>query len=267
MLRSLLRLMVLVFPLAMLAAGCTRLQRAPMAHFHARTVVVDGQVSRYKVFVSQAAAQATGPLPVVLFLHGSGERGRDGSKQTGAGIGPYLLTRTADFPAVVVLPQAPENQEWTGHNNRVAVAALDAAMKEFDGDPARQYLTGMSMGGYGSWNIALDAPTRFAAIVPVCGAVLAPREERPTLYVTSVAHERDPYAVIAQRLKQVPVWLFHGALDDVVPPADDRKLVAAFKDAGARDVRYTEYPQGNHNAWDAAYADTAMWQWLFAQRN
>jgi len=266
MFRSLLRLIVPIL-LAMLATACTSLPEASMHPFQARTVSVDGTISRYQVFVPAAAAQATGPLPVVLFLHGSGERGHDGSKQTEAGIGPYLRAHAAGFPAIVVLPQVPENQEWAGHNNRVALAALDAAMKEFNGDPARQYLTGMSMGGYGSWNIALDAPTRFAAVVPVCGAVLAPREERPTLYVTSVAQARDPYAVIAQRLKHVPVWLFHGALDDVVPPADDRRLVAAFKAAGAREVRYTEYPQGNHNAWDATYADPTMWQWLFAQRN
>ena len=257
MLRSLLRRLALL-PLAMLVTACTSLPEAPMDHFHARTVTVDGKVSRYQVFVSEAASQATGPRPVVLFLHGSGERGRDGIRQTEAGMGPYLRDHAADFPAVVVLPQVPEDQEWAGHNNRVALAALDAAMTEFNGDPARQYLTGMSMGGYGSWNIALDVPARFAAIVPVCGAVLAPREERQTLYVAAVAHERDPYAVIAQRLKHVPAWLFHGALDDVVPPADDRRLVAAFKAAGARDIRYTEYPQGNHNAWDATYADPAM---------
>ncbi len=112
----------------------------------------------------------------------------------------------------------------------------------------------------------MDDPRRFAAIVPVCGAVLAPRAVRPTLFVEQVAHEADPYAVIAQRLQHTPIWIFHGALDDVVPPDDDRRLHAAFQRAAARDVRYTEYPEGNHNAWDATYADPAMWEWLFAQK-
>ncbi|GAB3057180.1 prolyl oligopeptidase family serine peptidase [Stenotrophomonas tumulicola] len=264
MLRSLLRCCVAVTVL-MFFAGCASTPDPTAGRFESRSVTVDGHASRYQVFVPADALRAAGSLPVVLFLHGSGERGRDGVKQTTAGLGPYLRAHAADFPALVVLPQVPDHEEWTGHNNRVALAALDAASAEFGADPSRQYLTGMSMGGYGSWNIALALPDRFAAIVPVCGAVLAPRLERGSLLVESVAAESDPYRAIAQRLKQTPVWMFHGALDDVVLPDDDRKLHAAFKAAGAADARYTEYPQGNHNAWDATYADPAMWQWLFAQ--
>lgn len=231
----------------------------------ARAVKVDGQTAYYQVFIPATATRVSGSLPVVLFLHGSGERGNDGVKQTHAGLGPYLRDHP-DFPALVVLPQVPRHQEWSGHSNRAALAALDATIAEFGADPARQYLTGMSMGGYGTWNIALDQPGRFAALVPVCGAVLAPRAVRPTLFVEQVEHEADPYAAIAARLKTTPVWIFHGARDDVVPPADDRRLHAAFQAAGARDVRYTEYADGNHNAWDATYADPAMWEWLFAQK-
>ncbi|MBD8695340.1 prolyl oligopeptidase family serine peptidase [Stenotrophomonas sp. CFBP 13718] len=247
-------------------AGCATAPDPTAGHFESRTITVDGQASRYQVFVPSDAIRAAGPLPVVLFLHGSGERGRDGRKQTKAGIGPYLREHAKTFPALVVLPQVPNREEWSGLNNRIALAALDASVAEFAADPARQYLTGMSMGGYGSWNIALAEPTRFAAIVPVCGAVLAPREERESLFVEAVAHEADPYTALAARLKNVPIWMFHGAEDDVVPPSDDRKLHAAFKAVGARDARYTEYPDGNHNAWDATYADAAMWTWLFAQK-
>ena len=264
MVRSLSRWLPLLALLML--AGCTSTPPTDRGHFEARAVKVDGRTAYYQVFIPSAAARATGPLPVVLFLHGSGERGRDGVKQTLAGLGPYLHGRGGDFPALVVFPQVPGHEEWSGRNNRTALAALDATIAEFGADPARQYLTGMSMGGYGSWNIALDEPQRFAAIVPVCGAVLAPRAKRPTLFVEHVVDEADPYAVIAQRLQRTPIWIFHGALDDVVPPADDRRLHAAFQAAGARDVRYTEYPQGNHNAWDATYADAAMWAWLFAQK-
>ncbi|MFN4162218.1 MAG: prolyl oligopeptidase family serine peptidase, partial [Stenotrophomonas sp.] len=97
-------------------------------------------------------------------------------------------------------------------------------------------------------------------------AVLSPHQSRPDLQVEAVADQSDPYAAIAQRLKHVPIWMFHGALDDLVPPEDDRKLHAAFQQAGAKDVRYTEYPDGNHNAWDATYADAAMWAWMLAQQ-
>jgi predicted peptidase len=123
----------------------------------------------------------------------------------------------------------------------------------------------MSMGGYGTWEVALMAPGRFAALVPVCGAVHPPRPQRPTLRITRVDGQADPYAAIAARVADTPVWMFHGALDDVVSTQDDHRLVAAFQAAG-HPVRYTEYPQGNHNAWDATYADPALWAWLFAQR-
>ncbi|MCS4231939.1 prolyl oligopeptidase family protein [Stenotrophomonas maltophilia] len=265
MYRLLLRLTVAA-TLLMSLAGCATTPDPTAGRFESRSVTVDGHVSRYQVFVPADALRAAGPLPVVLFLHGSGERGRDGMKQTKAGIGPYLREHASTFPALVVLPQVPNHQEWDGLNNRIALAALDATLAEFSADPSRQYLTGMSMGGYGSWNIAVSAPDRFAAIVPVCGAVIAPREERQTLFVAAVANEADPYTALAQRLKNVPVWMFHGAQDDVVLPRDDRRLHAAFKAAGAADARYTEYPDGNHNAWDATYADTAMWTWLFAQK-
>ena len=169
------------------------------------------------------------------------------------------------FPALVVFPQVPRGEEWMGGNARMALAALDAASAEFGGDPARTYATGMSMGGYGTWEVALAAPQRFAALVPVCGGVKPPRAERPTLFVTAVAGEADPYTALASRLKHVPAWLFHGARDDLVPAEDDRRLHRAAQAVGA-DFRYTEYPDGNHNAWDATYSDAAMWAWLFAQR-
>lgn len=259
--------------LVLMVGGCASTAERAHGRFEARAVKVDGRTAYYQVFIPAglqprgSAQQGAAPVdvPVILFLHGSGERGGDGVKQTHAGLGPYLRDHR-DFPALVVFPQVPGHEEWSGRNNRVALAALDATLAEFGADPARQYLTGMSMGGYGSWNIALDDPRRFAAIVPVCGAVLAPRAVRPTLFVEQVANEADPYAAIAQRLRHTPIWIFHGALDDVVPPDDDRRLHAAFQATGAADVRYTEYPQGNHNAWDATYADPAMWAWLFRQK-
>lgn len=248
------------------AGGCASLAGSSDGRFVARSVELDGVRMPYQVFVPAASARGAGALPVVLFLHGSGERGDDGRRQTEVGLGPYLRAHAADFPTLAVLPQVARDEEWSGRNARLAVAALDTAIREFGADRGRQYLTGMSMGGYGSWNIALADPGRFAALVPVCGAVRPPRAERPGLRVEAVAAEADPYQAMALRLKDTPVWIFHGARDDVVRPDDDRRLHAAFQQADARDVRYTEYPQGNHNAWDATYADPAMWQWLFAQR-
>lgn len=257
------RLIALLLMCLPLAACVTTPEPMP-GHFVERSVQVDGANHRYQVFVPSPAAYRGKPA-LVLFLHGSGERGEDNRKQLDAGLGPYLKQHARDFPALVVLPQVPGVEEWTETNARVALAAQAAALAEFKADPARVYATGMSMGGYGTWEVALLAPERFAALVPVCGAVHRPRPDRPTLRVTPVDGLADPYAAIASRLGGVPIWMFHGALDDVVSPEDDHRLVQAF-DAAGYPVRYTEYPQGNHNAWDATYADPAMWAWLFAQR-
>lgn len=246
-----------------LASCSTAGEPGTTGRFVEREIASDGTTHRYQVFVPAARAHR-GKLLIILFLHGSGERGSDNHAQLDAGLGPYVREHAADFPAIVVFPQVEENGEWMGANVDMALAALDAASHEFGGDPRRTYLTGLSMGGYGTWETALKAPTRFAALVPICGALLPISDER-ALYVTEVADAPDPYAALAGKLHAVPVWIFHGAKDDAVSPADDRKTFAAFKAAGAH-VQYTEFPDAGHNSWDATYQHDAMWQWLFAQR-
>lgn len=251
--------------LTALLAGCTTLVLHGRGAFLERTLATDAGTRRYTVFVPSREAGGRHP-PVILFLHGSGERGNDGVKPTLAGLGPHVRAHADTFPAIVVFPQVPEGEEWQGDNAVHALAALDAATREFRGDPDRTYLTGMSMGGYGTWELALMQPRRFAALVPVCGAIRQRHPDRP-LYVTSLVDEADPYAALAAKLSPVPTWIFHGARDDVVPPEDDRRLIQALRAAGAADARYTEFPDANHNAWDPAYAGTPeLWEWLFAQR-
>lgn len=258
-----LRISCLSVLLLLSAAGCTTLPSSSPGRLVERAVQVDGTARKYQVFVPGAQAGGRQP-PVILFLHGTGERGDDGIKPTQVGVGPYVLAHARDFPAIVVFPQAPDGMDWKGTAADIAFAALDAATREFHGDPDRTYLTGLSMGGYGTWELALQQPQRFAALVPVCGGLSTPRAER-NLFVTPVAGEPDPHAALAQRLRHVPTWIFHGAKDDVVPPRDDRLTFAALQAAGA-DVRYTEFPDANHNSWDPAYAETpALWTWLFAQ--
>lgn len=249
--------------LLLVLSGCSTVRTDEAGTFVERTVSVDGTPRKYQVFVParRASKQST---PVILFLHGSGERGSDGEKPTLAGIGPYVRAHAAEFPAIVVFPQVEANGEWMGSNVDMALAATEVATKEFGGDPRRTYLTGLSMGGYGTWEVALKQPGRFAALVPICGAVKAPNDER-ALFVTEVATAVDPYAALASKLQHVPVWIFHGGLDDVVPTTDDRKTFAAFKALNA-DVQYTEFPNANHNSWDATYNHAPMWEWLFAQK-
>lgn len=249
--------------ITVLAACSTPPTSATREVFVEREVRVAGTSHRYRVFVP--AATRRGKRPVIVFLHGSGERGNDNRKQLAVGLAPYVEKHAGEFPAIVVFPQAAEDSEWSD-NVTMTLAALDAAVREFGGDPDRVYLTGMSMGGYGTWDLALREPRRFAALVPVCGGIVAP-DRRPTLQVGPMAGVSDPFAETARRLHDVPVWIFHGARDDVVPPEQSRQLEAAFKAAGASNARYTEFPEANHNSWDPAYSQTPeLWPWLFAQR-
>lgn len=255
---------LLALSILLLAACSLGPEVTDMGRFVERSVEVGGTRHAFRVFVP-ATGLRRGPLPVILFLHGTGERGSDGEKPTLVGLGPAVRARAADFPALVVFPQAPDGMDWKGIAADIAFAALDAAAREFDGDPARTYLTGISMGGYGTWELALMQPQRFAALVPVCGGLTAPRAERD-LFVDALRDEADPPAALAARLRDVPVWIFHGARDDVVPPRESRAIHAALSAAGAA-VRYTEFADANHNSWDPAYAQTpALWEWLFAQR-
>ena len=260
--RALRSILVLAGALALAACASGSRQRAA-GEFVERSLVAAGTTYRYQVFVPARGA-ASGDAPVIVFLHGSGERGSDNHAQVDVGIGAYVRRHRADFPAIVVFPQAPAGSEW----NQVAdvvLAQLEAATREFGGDRRRTYLTGLSMGGFGTWDYALRWPERFAALVPVCGGLVIDR--RPSMNVAAVAGLEDPYAAAAAALKQVPIWQFHGAKDDLVPPAYSRRMHAALQAAGARDARYTEFPDANHNSWDPAYLETPqLWTWLFAQR-
>ena len=253
---------VLAALLAMGITACTSTWRTDDGRFVKRELALDGATYRYQVFVPSQAAGGRQP-PVILFLHGSGERGKDGDKPVAVGLGPYVRAHLHDFPAIVVFPQAPAESEWSGAGTSIALNALDAATRDFHGDVARTYLTGLSMGGYGVWELALRQPRRFAALVPISGAIRPPDDER-ALFVTRLAGQADPYAALASQLHAIPAWIFHGAKDDVVPPEDDRRTAAALKTAGGN-VRYTELPAANHNAWDPAYAMPELWGWLFAQ--
>jgi predicted peptidase len=216
--------------------------------FRKREVAVGGISTIYRVY---APPRMKGPLPVILFLHGRGESGSDGLAQTTVGIGPAIRRHRERFPAIVVFPQS-STYGWRGVNLDAAVAALDDVEQKFDVDLDRVYLTGLSMGGYGTWHLAVQQPERFAAIVPVCGGF----DERTA---------DVPIAEAAKRIAAIPHWVFHGDADNIVPVEQSRRMVRALREAGG-DVRYTEYAGVTHNSWDRAYAETELWPWFLRQR-
>jgi predicted peptidase len=226
-----------------------------------RTVKTGALTMKYQVYVPVTYDRHRA-LPVILFMHGSGERGSDGLKQTQVGMPAQIRLHRDWFDAIVVMPQSPDDSVFRGAVAHGAFAAFEKSVNEFHGDRQRLYVTGLSMGGYGVWQQILDHPGVFAAAVAVCGG-LTPSADMDDLYVGVKAD--DPFAYVAQRTKELPVWIFHGAKDDVVPVAQSRKLVVAMQDAGSWPL-YTEYSDLGHFAWDRAYSDEAMWKWLFAQR-
>lgn len=233
--------------------------------FLARTVDVDGISYRYQVFVP-AQWSPDAEWPVIFFLHGAGERGDDGIRQLDEGL-PEILREKPDFPAVVVMPQC-RRQTWWGDPamETQAFAALEASIEEFNGDRSRLYLTGLSLGGYGTWAFGYKYPKKFAALVPVCGGVTSRRRFSVPDWHPTARAPADPYTETARGIGNVPVWAFHGDQDQRVPVEESRKLTEALKSLGGI-VRYTEYPGVPHNSWDRAYAEPDLIPWLLSQKN
>lgn len=226
--------------------------------FRKREVKVEDTVTYYQVYEPPLLE---GPLPLVLFLHGAGESGRDGVLQITVGLGPAIRKRPDRFPVLGVFPQASRGYGWRGFNLTAAVAALDDIEKHYEIDRDRVYLTGISMGGYGTWLLALEQPERFAAAVPVCGGLDQPAAVRAGL----LDPRKPPYEQAAKRLAKLPQWAFHGEADDIIPVDESRSMVAALRAEGA-DVRYTEYRGVRHNSWDPAYAEAELMPWLLSQK-
>ncbi len=168
-----------------------------------RSVTLAGHAYHYQVYVP--ADYATKPSwPAILFLHGAGERGDDGLLQTNVGLAPAIRQNPSRYPAIVVFPQVPRDSQWVGAPGDMAVAALQQTMREFHVDRNRVYLTGLSMGGHGTWYVAYQHPELFAAVVPICGWV----REFPQFRGSVPAVPGDSAAVmpnLVQRLGKTPI--------------------------------------------------------------
>lgn len=218
-----------------------------------------GKTLKYRLLKPKGYGPAK-KYPLVVFLHGAGERGDDNEAQLKHGVKEFV---TADvrkqYPCFLIAPQCPRDQVWAGleggfnshkqaakpsEPGRLVLELIAAMQKEYSIDPTRIYLTGLSMGGYGTWDLLARKPDLFAAGVPVCGG-----GDEST----------------AEKIAKIPIWVFHGDKDNAVPVSRSRTMVEALKKAGGR-PKYTEYPNVGHNSWDKAYADPKLMNWLFEQK-
>ena len=204
----------------------------------------DGKEAKYVLFIPHTYKSDT-PCPLIMFLHGSGETGTDGIKPSVVGLGAAVKKQEKTFPCIVIFPQSQKRSSRAGSPDADrALAILAEVEKEYKVDPKRVYLTGLSMGGFGTWSLAIKDPNRWAAIVPICGGGNPDK---------------------AARIKDLPCWCFHGEADTAVRVGLSRTMIQALKDAGGQ-PKYTEYPGVGHNSWDKAYATPELYKWLLSQQ-
>jgi predicted peptidase len=182
--------------------------------------------------------------PLMLFLHGSGERGTDINlvKKHGP---PKIVEQKKDFGFIVVSPQCePTGPGWDALTLKTL---LDDVQEKYAVDADRVYLTGLSMGGYGAWELATKYPGRFAAVAPICGGA-------------------DNVRRVTRALKDMPIWVFHGEKDPTVPIEQSAKLVDALKQAGSTSVEFTRYPELGHDSWTETYNNPKLYEWFLSHK-
>ena len=199
-------------------------------------------------------------IPIILLLHGAGERGNDNKKQTAHGFKPIIdYCKSSNKPAIIIAPQCPNKMQWVNvkwnskaHDMpefpstplRLALELLDSKIKSLPVDKSRIYITGLSMGGYGTWDAISRKPQLFAAALPLCGGADIKQ---------------------AEKLKNLPIWTIHGDKDGAIPVSRSRDIVKALKEAGGK-ISYTEHPGAGHNIWTRTYSDKKILDWLFSQK-
>ena len=223
----------------------------PATGLLSRTVNLGGASYDYQVYIPEGLRGAQG-APVILFLHGIGQRGAGGLLPAAGEVTLFARSYLEQIPAIVVLPQCREGRYWPQKEMaEMALAALDQSVAEFGADRKREYLIGASMGGYGAWHLAAEYPGRFAAVVPICGG--------------SPIRVGNRFAPIASKVGRTPVWVFHGAADRIVPVSESRNMVKALR-AASGNVRYSEYAGVGHAVWLNVLSEPELLPWLMSQR-
>lgn len=185
-------------------------------------------------------------FPLMIFLHGRGES-RGGIEAVAKWGPPQMVARGEELPFIILSPQCPAGDFWSSEKQvEVVTELIDEIISSHAVDSQKIYLTGLSMGGFGSWTLAAKFPEKFAAVVPICGA-------------------GDPKT--ADRLKHLPIWVFHGDQDTIIPIKHSAEMVDAIRTAGGTKILYTVLEHVGHNSWSAAYATPELYSWMLAHTN
>ncbi len=228
-------------------------------HYEARVFHRNGATLPYRL-LRPLDTSPSQRVPMVVFLHGAGERGIDNDKQLVHGMADFASVDVRQkYPCFVIAPQCPEDDQWVAtpwsadahtmpktptKSLQLTLELISQLQSEFPIDKQRIYITGLSMGGFGVWDALQRHPDLFAAAVPICGG---------------------GDNALADKIAHIPIWAFHGEADTAVKPLRSRDMIAALQAAGGM-PRYTEYPGVGHNSWAPTYANRDMFAWLFAQK-
>lgn len=204
-----------------------------------KTIEYNGAEVKYVVFVPKGYDPEK-PHPTILFLHGSGEQGDDGKKQATQGLGNAIKLAEDKWNFIVIFPQKPKGRGGFSEHEKLILDILAKTKKEYQVDEKRLYITGLSMGGYGTWMLTCKYPAMFAAAAPICGGG-NPAE--------------------AEKIKDLPIWNFHGDKDTAVPIKKSQDMIDALKAAGGN-PKFTIYPGVGHNSWDKAYREENLPEWF-----
>ncbi|MFZ0747381.1 MAG: alpha/beta hydrolase-fold protein [Terracidiphilus sp.] len=198
--------------------------------------------------------------PIILFLHGRGERGSEGMWQTQIGLPAAVRDHPERWPFIIVMPQCPQGRYWTDSDMMaMAMSALDQETAEFHADPARTYLTALSLGGYGAWELARLNPDRWAAVAIAAGGIFW--SYAPERWHASATLPGE----YAHDIGHTPIWLFHGSDDNVVSPRESELMFAAFKADGGN-IRLWVYQGLKHDCWTRAFDEPDLPRWLLGHR-
>jgi len=231
-----------------LLAGAPDAGSAPAAtpgSFEAKSLTVRGTTYLYSVYLPPTYRPGQ-RWPVILALHGANSRGTEGVLPRNQRLAEAVRRHPERYPALLVLPQCPPGRDWSGEVAEFALQALERTLSEYEGDPSRVYLAGEPIGTHGTVRFAARRPERFAAVLAVS------------------EHSAD--RAVAERLKGMPLWMWHGEADTEVPMSESLAFLQLFKAVGNTTVRYTELSGLGHDIFDTVYLDAAVSTWLFDQR-